>query len=266
MASLDTIRSNRSEGIGSSDAKRLIDGDWHRLYLEKVGEAEPEDLSGVFRVQLGIHTEAFHLDWLERKYDCRLERPAHRHYHAEHTFMFAHLDGWHTAKSVPVETKHTSSGQNLRDKAVYYMPQLQHTMAVTGAPFILFSIIAGNTEPEWCEVTRNEDYINELLQIERSFWWHVENQVPPEITPTAKLAEVQRIGVTTKIDGLRPYDMTGNNQWAVHAADYITHAEAARLFDQAKAGLKELVPADASECTGSGITIKRDKRGALRFS
>ncbi|MCE2841246.1 MAG: hypothetical protein LW689_00325, partial [Novosphingobium sp.] len=150
-------------------------------------------------------------------------------------------------------------------KAVYYMPQLQHTMAVTEADTIMFSIIAGNSEPEWCEVARNEDYITELQQLITSFWWHVENRVPPEILPTAKMAEVEKIGATVPIDGLRAYDMTGDNQWANHAADYIGYMAAAKTFEDAKAGLKALVPADASECTGHGITIKRDKRGSLRF-
>lgn len=265
MADLATIRANRQEGIGSSDAKRLIDGDWHQLYLEKTGQAEPEDLSGNFRVQLGIYTETFHLDWLERKYDVGIERPMQRFYNSANPIMFAHLDGWWEGPGYPVETKHTSSDARLRDKAVYYMPQLQHTMAVTEAKAIMFSIIAGNSEPEWCEVARNQEYIDELTKLITSFWWHVENQVPPEIIPTAKLAEVEKIAATVPIDGLRPYDMTGHNQWANHAADYIANMAAAKLFEDAKACLKGLVPADASECSGHGITIKRDKRGSLRF-
>lgn len=265
MAELAVIRANRSEGVGSSDAKRIVDGDWLRLYEEKVGLREPDDLSGVFRVQLGIYTESFHLDWLERKYDCRISRPMSREYCADFPLMFAHLDGWHDQRGLPVETKHSSSDARLRDKAVYYMPQLQHTMAVTNAPALLFSVIAGNSEPEWCEVARNDEYIAELQGLITSFWWHVENKVPPEITPSAKLAEVQKIGATVPIDGLRAYDMTGDNQWASHAADYAAHMAAAKVFEDAKAGLKALVPADACECSGHGITIKRDKRGSLRF-
>ncbi len=265
MATIDTIRTNRAEGIGSSDAKRLIDGDWHRLYMEKVGETEPEDLSGVFRVQLGIYTETFHLDWLERKYACQIERPMQRFYAPDYPVMFAHLDGVHVGKGVPVETKHTSSDARLRDKAVYYMPQLQHVLSITGHDYMLFSIIAGNSEPEWCEVAANLEYQAELRELIKSFWWHVEQRVPPEIIPTATLKAVERVGATTPIDGLKPYDMTGNNEWANYAQDYIDCMAAAALFADAKDGLKKMMPADASECTGHGITIKRDKRGALRF-
>jgi hypothetical protein len=36
---------DRKQGIGGSDATRIYNGDWHDLYLEKIGEKEPDDLS-----------------------------------------------------------------------------------------------------------------------------------------------------------------------------------------------------------------------------
>ena len=48
---------DRTRGIGGSDATRIMRGDWLSLYNEKVGLTKPEDLSNVFRVQLGILTE-----------------------------------------------------------------------------------------------------------------------------------------------------------------------------------------------------------------
>jgi len=67
----------RSEGcglerrnfIGGSDA-RIIMGDDEaallRLWREKRGEAEPEDLSGNLIVQLGVVTEPLNRAWYER--------------------------------------------------------------------------------------------------------------------------------------------------------------------------------------------------------
>lgn len=260
------IRANRHEGIGGSDAKRIMDGDWLRLYNEKVGLTEPEDLSGVFRVQLGVYTEKFHLDWLEAKHGVEIERPAHRFHCHSNAILFAHLDGMRADNGYPVEVKHTNSHATLRDKAMYYMPQLQHTLTVTGAPFIMFSIIAGNDEPEWCEVAANPEYQSKLVELETSFWWHVENRVPPEIVPTASIKETAKVALTTVIDGLREYDMSGSNEWASHAADYLENLAAAKRFEEAKTTLKSLVPADACACTGHGITVKRDKRGSLRFA
>lgn len=254
-------------GIGASDARRIATGDWHQLYLEKIGEAQPEDLSRVFRVQLGVHTEDFHLDWLEQREGWTIEHRNARVSHPEHSFMFAHVDGMIACPfNQPIEVKHSNGRANARDAAVFYMAQLQHIMACTDDPEMRFSVIAGNEDPEVAKVQRNDEYLADLIELERSFWWHVENRVAPEITPTGTQAKLAEVAAVTVIDGLKPYDMTGNNEWASLATDYTANIEAARVFEEAKASLKKLVPADASQCTGHGLTIKRDKRGALRFS
>ena len=57
----------RKKGIGGSDATRIMKGDWHSLWLEKTGRAEPEDLSDVLPVQLGAFTEEFNRQWYEKQ-------------------------------------------------------------------------------------------------------------------------------------------------------------------------------------------------------
>ena len=54
---------DRQGFIGGTDAIRIMNGEWLELYQEKVGLTEPEDLSEVLAVQLGVHTEQFNLDW-----------------------------------------------------------------------------------------------------------------------------------------------------------------------------------------------------------
>lgn len=266
MTSIDIIRLDRHLGLGASDAKRILEGDWHELYLEKIQEKEPEDLTHVFRVQLGIFTEPFHLDWLAKTHGFNLVETFERIHHPVHDFMFCHLDGWRDDHDTFIEVKHSNGRATAREKAIYYMPQLQHQLAVTDKHYCYFSVIAGNEDPQMVRVDRNGEYITKLIELEQSFWWHVENRVAPEITPKGKQAEVARIGATVPIDGLRSYDMTGNNQWADAAASYLECQAAAARFDNAKSSLKSLVPADAAECSGYGITIKRDKRGSLRFN
>ena len=60
--------SNRRYFIGGSDA-RIIMGDDEaaliRLWSEKRGEVEPEDLSGNLLVQLGLATEDLNRRWYE---------------------------------------------------------------------------------------------------------------------------------------------------------------------------------------------------------
>ena len=47
---------NRQGFIGGSDLYNIMQGNWHDLWLVKTGRKEPEDLSQVFRVQLGAFT------------------------------------------------------------------------------------------------------------------------------------------------------------------------------------------------------------------
>ncbi len=266
MTMMEIIKLNRSEGIGSTDAKRIAENDWHALYLEKVGLREPDDLSGVFKVQLGIHTERFHLEWQAKRHGVAITYPEVRFYHAQHAFMFGHVDGWLTGADTFIEAKHSNGRAELREKAQYYMPQLQHMMAVTGRSFCHFSLIAGNNEPDWCIVERQDEYVEQLIGLEQSFWWHVENKVPPEITPTGKQAELARIVPAIPIDGRRNYDMSHNNVWCIEVPTYLDTKDAAERHEKAKKAIKDAVPDDAAECTGHGITVKRDKRGALRFA
>jgi predicted phage-related endonuclease len=266
MPKLMAVHENRSEGIGGSDAKRIADGDWLPLYREKVGEAEPVDLSRVFPVQLGSYTEQFHLEWVARREGWTIRKIDGRLYHSAHPFMFANLDGWVENFGLPIETKHCNGASYLREKAQYYMPQIQHYLAVTQAEAMIFSMIAGNTEPDHCRVDRDQEYIDHLVELERAFWWHVTERDPPEALQNGDVAQLKAMAKAVPIDGLKDYDMQGSNEWGAHASAYIKHENAAKSFDLAKAALKGLVPEDAASCTGYGLTIKRSKNGSLRFA
>ena len=60
---------NRRHSIGGSDVRIIMGGDEAallRLWREKRGEVEPEDLSGNLLVQLGLATEHVNRQWYER--------------------------------------------------------------------------------------------------------------------------------------------------------------------------------------------------------
>ena len=73
---------NRRCFIGGSDARIIMGSDEAaliRLWREKRGEAEPEDLSGNLIVQLGTATEELNRSWYERNTGRRVaRRPAPR--------------------------------------------------------------------------------------------------------------------------------------------------------------------------------------------
>src|SRR2546425_7509502 len=71
----------RRSFIGGSDARIIMGNDEAalvRLWREKRGEAEPEDLSGNLIVQLGLATEELNRGWYERNTGRRV-RDVQRH-------------------------------------------------------------------------------------------------------------------------------------------------------------------------------------------
>ena len=60
------MQPDRNIYFGGSDAGPIMRGEWLRVWNEKTGRAEREDLSKVFRVQLGIYTESFNIAWFRQ--------------------------------------------------------------------------------------------------------------------------------------------------------------------------------------------------------
>src|SRR5438874_11832882 len=88
--------SGRRSFIGGSDARTIMGTDEAalvRLWREKRGEAEPEDLSANLLVQLGAATEELNRSWYERNTGRRVTNVQHRVQHSTISWMVATLDG-----------------------------------------------------------------------------------------------------------------------------------------------------------------------------
>src|SRR5437899_11639959 len=87
---------NRQTFIGGSDARIIMGSDEAalvRLWREKRGEAEPEDLSGNLIVQLGSATEELNRSWYERNTGRQVRDVQRRVRHSAIAWMVATLDG-----------------------------------------------------------------------------------------------------------------------------------------------------------------------------
>jgi hypothetical protein len=90
------IRQDRRGFIGGSDAGIIMSSDEAaliRLWKEKRGEAEPEDLSANLIVQLGVATEELNRTWYERNTGRRITDIQRRVRHPVNRWMAATLDG-----------------------------------------------------------------------------------------------------------------------------------------------------------------------------
>ena len=99
---------NRRYFIGGSDARTIMGDDeaaLHRLWREKRGEVEPEDLSGNLIVQLGVVTEPLNRHWFERNTGQVLTDVQRRVQHPVVRWMAATLDGMVEATGAVFEAK-----------------------------------------------------------------------------------------------------------------------------------------------------------------
>jgi predicted phage-related endonuclease len=247
--------------IGGSNA-RIIMGDDEgalvRLWREKRGEVEAEDLSGNLVVQLGVATEELNRRWYQANSGQVLTDIQRQIRHPALKWMAATLDGRVEATGAVFEAKFMLPWAFSEETAAEkYMPQLQHNMRVAAARSAVLSVITGGGK--WVEITTHADplYQHLIVTAERKFWRCVESGEPPRL-----------FGVEPpkpRIEAIRIVDMTASNSWAEFADLFRNTRRAFLEHERSKAELKSLMPEDAKEAIGHGLRAKRSKSGAVSF-
>src|SRR6202140_268165 len=228
---------DRRSFIGGSDARIVMGSDevaLVRLWREKRGEVEPEDLSGNLIVQLGTVTEDLNRHWYERNTGHAIKDIQRRGKNPGLQWMAGTLDGVVEPTGAVFEAKFmlpwSFSEEGAAEK---YMPQLQHNMWVTNAKEAALSVITGGGK--WVEITIAADslYQHLLLTAEKKFWRCVEGGETPHL-----------FGVEPprpRIEAVRVVDMSFSNAWAEFAGSFRRTRAAFLEHEKTKAELKSLV-------------------------
>ena len=199
---------DRRSFIGGSDA-RIIMGDDEvalvRLWREKRGEAEPEDLSGNLIVQLGAVTEdsigvgtssipgrSLSTSSAVSGIGCPLDGgdPGRAGRGQRSGLRIQFMLPWSFSEEAAAEK---------------YMPQLQHNMWVVAAKSAVLSIITGGGK--WVEITAHADplYQHLIVTAERKFWRCVESGEPPRLfgvePPKPRIEAVRIVDMSAQMPG-----------------------------------------------------------------
>jgi predicted phage-related endonuclease len=261
LLKVGAARSERRAFIGGSDARVIMGADEAalvRLWREKRGEVEPEDLSENLIVQLGFATEALNRHWYERNTGQTVECVQHRLWHPVLRWMAATIDGLVQDTGAVFEAKFMLPWSFSEEAAAEkHMAQLQHNLRVTNSRLAALSVITGGGK--WAEIKVSADplYQHLLLTAEKKFWRCVESGEPPylfDVEPPRPRIEAARI-----------VDMSTSNAWAEFAAVFRSTRDAFLQHEKARTELKALMPEDAREAIGHGIRAKRSKSGAISF-
>src|SRR5277367_3109139 len=247
--------------IGGSDARIIMSPDEARLirlWKEKRGEIEPEDLSSNLIVQLGLATEPLNRTWYERNTGRTVTNVQRWVQHPVHRYLAATLDGFVNAIDAVFDAKFMLPWSFSEEAAAEkHMAQLQHSMWVTNARSAILSIITGGGR--WIEITIPSDalYQHFLVTAEKRFWRCVQSGE----TPRPYGIEPPR----PRVEAVRIVDMSESNSWAQFAGLFCASRSAFLDHERAKSELKALMPEDAKEASGHGVRAKRSKSGAVSF-
>jgi predicted phage-related endonuclease len=247
--------------IGGSDARIIMGNDEAalvRLWREKRGEAEAENLSDDLVVQLGRATEELNRFWFERNTGRQIRDVQRYVRHSAIPWMAATLDGVVDGTEAVFEAKFMPPWSFSEEAAAEkYMAQVQHNMWVTHLRTSVLSIITGGGK--WVEIAIPMDplYLSVLVSAEKKFWRCVQSGETPHLIN----AEPPR----ARIEAIRIVDMSSSNSWAEFAALFRNTRQSFLDHERAKSELKALMPNDAREAIGHGLRAKRSKSGAVSF-
>jgi putative phage-type endonuclease len=188
----------RGSGIGASEIGAVLGlpGIAHRssplkVYCEKTGAVEPNDLSDVEAIEWGHTMEPV----IAERYAARTGRPAltgrSGRYQVlrskEHPWATCSLDFWTRADAMapfhPLEIKKVSAflaEDWLNGTPDYYHAQVQQQILVTGAAMATSACCIGGSRLAWCDVPRDEEMIRKIIYHGSRMWQRIQDRDPPE--------------------------------------------------------------------------------------
>lgn len=249
-------REERRKGIGGSDAKLIMAGEWLALYQQKIDGTR---LDPSLQMDVGSATEHVNLAWLGKMFELTPVIVPDTLWHELHKPLLMNIDAYFVDKQgrrVLIEATHVNAWSKPEQVIQRKFAQCQHGL-LFGFDYAVISTLYDNgTKLEPYVVEADPAWVAEYLDRAESFWWHVESRTPPE-----DLAPAKEKAARVAILGTKTYDMTGNNAWADCAERLVGNQYARDVWEEAKEGIKKLMPADAKLAEGHGVRLKRDKRG-----
>ena len=173
-------RKRRKEGIGGSDAAGVLGLNPYKssisVYMDKIDEVQvgnsyEDEVS--YRMELGNKLKNFVANEFMLKTNKKVRNVNGILRNDKYPFALANIDRAIIGEKAFLECKVTNSySKKLWQKEVpiYYQVQCYHYMAVTGATHCYIAVLIGNEDLVIHKIERNEELINQIMDLEKSFW------------------------------------------------------------------------------------------------
>jgi putative phage-type endonuclease len=267
----------RKRGIGSSDAAAAVGLNPYKsqleLWMEKTGkdrdlpQADPNDESSP--LYWGILLEPIVAAHYTRRTGNRVRRINAVLQHHAHPWMLANIDreilGDDSVQILECKTA-GFNGAKLWAEGVpeYVQLKVMHQLAVTGKQAADVAVLVCGQELRIDRIQRDEQMIDNLIQLERAFWGYVESGQPPPAdgSESADLA----LRCLFPHDSGESLDLSADLEMSVAFSDLLAVrrvlAEHLTLEAQLKQRIQQRM-GDASRAVfdGGSVTWKRAKDG-----
>lgn len=176
----------RAKGIGGSDAGSIAGlNPWKSafsVYLDKVGEGKP--IPDNQKMRIGRDLEDYVAKRFEEDTGLKVRKNNFVLQSKDHPFMLANLDREIVGENAFLECKTTGSysAKEWEDDKVPIQYELQclHYMATCGFDYGYIAVLIGNQDFVFKKIERDEETIQNLIEIEKRFWnEHVLKRIPP---------------------------------------------------------------------------------------
>lgn len=177
----------RKQGIGGSDAGAVCGLNPYvsamDVYLDKTRDALEETIENEAMKQ-GHDLEEYVAQRFMEETGLKVRRSNAMYAHEKYPFMIADVDRLVVGQNVGLECKTASPymAEKWKDGQVpaHYLAQCYHYMAVLGAEAWYIAVVIYGREFKYVKIERDEEVIQNLIQIEETFWTH---HVIPGILP-----------------------------------------------------------------------------------
>jgi len=180
----------RRNYIGGSDIAAILGmSRWKtplKLWLEKTGEVEPDDLSENEAVQLGIELEDFVAQKFARENNKKVRKTSQMYVHKKHPFMVAHIDRLIAGADEILECKTCASYKQdewEEDKIPQeYILQVIWYLGITGKKTGYIAVLIGGQKFKSKPIKFDKNLFDLMVESAKEFWECVQTKTMPAIT------------------------------------------------------------------------------------
>lgn len=196
----------RRKYIGGSDIAAIMGMSRYstplKLWLEKTGQIEPDDLSNVESVQLGTELEEFVARKFARETGKKVRKQKKMYMHKDYPYMAAHIDRLVTGSDEILECKTCGAYKedewaditveeeiNGKKETVIkykipqeYVLQVVWYLGITGKAVGNIAVLIGGQKFKKRKIKFDKELFDLMVDMAKDFWYSVQNNIPPAVS------------------------------------------------------------------------------------